>query len=113
MRLLNFWVLCILFLTISSCSKNGGDTIDLICVESDLFLCCNVWGEAESIEEIPSKVKSFFRREGMIAQAVEVVEIGFTVICGTCCKCPADHNIRVQIPSIFKAQAANLGFEEF
>ncbi|NRB46947.1 MAG: hypothetical protein HRU41_04695 [Saprospiraceae bacterium] len=95
-----------------SCSKNEAGDLNLIWVETDLFLCCNVWGEAESIDDIPAKVKSFFRREGMIAQEVEVLEVGYTVICGTCCKCPADHEIRVQIPSVFKDRAASFGFEE-
>lgn len=96
-----------------SCSKSEADDLSLIWVETDLFLCCNVWGEAESTDEIPAKVKSFFRREGMIAQEVEVIEIGFTVICVTCCKCPADHKIRAQLPAIFKEKAASFGFEEF
>ncbi len=109
--LLLFSLMGLLFISIS-CSKKDASDLSLIWVESDLFLCCNVWGEAESTEEIPGKVKSFFRGEGMIVQKVEVIETGFTVICGTCCKCPADHNIRVQIPFLFKAQAANFGFEE-
>ncbi len=107
-----FSLIGLIFLSMS-CSRNDAENLSLIWVESDLFLCCNVWGEAESTEEIPSKVKTFFRREGMIVQEVEVVETGYTVICGTCCKCPADHNIRVQLPSVFKAKAASFGFEEF
>lgn len=102
----------VIFLS-TSCSKNDAVDLGLIWVESKLFLCCNVWGEAESMEEIPGKVSSFFRSEGMIAQEVEVVETGFKVICVTCCQCPTEHNIRVRISSVFKAQAASFGFEEF
>lgn len=112
MRLLICWGLFWVLLTAYSCSKNDMNASDTIWVETALFSCCNVWGEYQSKDEIPAKVSSFFRQEGMIAQEVEVIETGFTVICTTCCKCPADHNIRVQIPSVFKTQAASFGFEE-
>lgn len=112
MRLTISFSSMLLVLLAFSCAKSDTDDLGLIWVESDLFLCCNVWGEAESTDEIPAKVKSFFRREGMISQDVEVIETGFTVICTSCCKCPADHIIRVQIPAIFREKAATFGFEE-
>ncbi len=112
MRISVFLGLLLLVLLAVSCTKSDAEGLGLIWVETELFLCCNVWGEVQAHDEIPAKVKSFFRKEGMIAQEVEVIEVGFTVICGTCCQCPADRNIRVQIPSIFKERAASFGFEE-
>lgn len=101
-------LLLFFFVSMMSCQK-----ADLnITVKSEVFQCCNIWGDTTTAADTPETLPAFLDEKNIEFTDIVIIDNELIVLCTMCCNCPAGKTVEFKVSSEDLEEVLDLGFVE-